>query len=105
MPETDNRGLNRPIYEKLVLYLFTYFPPRRILNYHQMYYPTRTSEVMMEEDKEKNYITFDSKFIFNTYKSAKLYKQKTFDCPIEIYQLINKIGYKNGDKLFSNKKL
>ena len=66
MPETDDRGLNSFIYEKLVLYLYTYFPPRRILDYHQMYYSTRTSEKLMEEDKEKNYITFDSKFIFNT---------------------------------------
>ena len=75
------------------------------MDYHQMYYSNRISEEMMEEDKEKNYITSDSKLIFNTYKTAKLYKQKTFDCPIEIYQLINRIGYKDGDKLFPNKKL
>ena len=70
-----------------------------------MYYSNRTSKEIMEEDKENNYITSDSKFIFNTYKTAKLYKQKTFDCLIEIYQLINRIGYKDNDKLFPNKKL
>ena len=89
IPETEDRGLNSPIYEKLILYLFTYFPPRRIKDYHQMYYSNKTSEEMMEEDKEKNYITSDSKCILNTYKTTKSYKQKVFDCPIEIYQLIN----------------
>ena len=39
------------IYEKLILYLYTYFPPRRIRDYHQMYYSNKTSEKMMEEDK------------------------------------------------------
>ena len=93
------------IYEKLIFYLYTYFPPRRIKVYHQIYYSIKTSEEMMEEDKEKNYITSDSKFIFNTYKTAKLYKQNVFDCPTEIYQLINRMGYKDGDKLFPNQKL
>ena len=93
------------IYEKLILYLYTYFPPRRIKDYHQMYYTTVTSEEMIEENKEKNYITFDSKCIFNTYKTAKLYKRKVFDCPTEIYQLINRMGYKDGDRLFPNQKL
>ena len=93
------------IYEKLILYLYTYFPPRRVKDYHQIYYSNRTSKKMMKEDKGKNYITSDSKFIYNTYKTAKLYKQNTFDCPIEIYQLINRMGYKDGDKLFPNTKL
>ena len=92
------------IYENLILYLFTYFPPRRVKDYHQMYYSNKTSEEIMEEDKEKNYITSDSKFIFNTYKTTKFYKQKVFDCPTEVFQLINKMGYKDGDKLFLNKK-
>ena len=32
------------IYEKLILYLYTYFLPRRIRDYHQMYYSNKTSE-------------------------------------------------------------
>ena len=92
------------IYEKLILYIYTYFPTRRFKDYHQMYYSNRTLEEMMEEDKEKIYITSDSKFIFNTYKTAKFYKLKVFDSLTEIYQLINRMGYKDGDKLFSNKK-
>ena len=70
-----------------------------------MYYTTVTSEEMIEDNKENNYITSDSKFIFNTYKTAKLYKRKIFDCPTEIYQLINRMGYKDGYKLFTNQKL
>ena len=97
--------LDTEIYEKLILYLYTYFPPRRVKDYHQMYYTTVTSEEIIEEDKEKNYITSDSKFIFNIYKTAKLYKRKVFDCPTKIYQLINRMGYKDGDKLFPNQKL
>ena len=91
------------IYEKLILYLYTYFPRRRVKDYHQMYYSNRTSTEMMEEDNEKHYITSDSKFIFNTYKTAKSYKQKVFDGPTEGYQLINRMGYKDGDRLFPNK--
>ena len=55
------------IYEKLILYLYTYFPPRRVKDNHQMYYYNQTSEEMKDEDTEKNYITSDSKFIFNIY--------------------------------------
>ena len=65
-----------------------------------MYYSNKTSEKMVKEVKETNYITSDSKFIFNTYKTAKSYKQKVFDCLTEIYQLINRMNYKDGDKLF-----
>ena len=97
MPDTQ-------IYEKLILYLYTYFPPRRVKDYNLMYYSNKTSEEMKDEDTEKNYITSDSKFSFNTYKTAKFYKQKVFDCPPEIYELINRIGYKDGDRLFQNKK-
>ena len=69
-----------------------------------MYYSNKTSEEMMDEAQNKNYITSDSKFIFNTYKTAKSYNQQVFDCPTEIYELINRIGYKDGDRLFPNKK-
>ena len=91
------------IYEKLILYLYTYFSPRRVKDYHQLYYSNRTSEEMMEEDKENNFITSDSMFIFNKYKNAKSYKQKVFDCLTEIYLLINRMGYKDGDRLFPTK--
>ena len=30
------------IYKKLILYLYTYFSPRRVKDYHQMYYSNRT---------------------------------------------------------------
>ena len=60
MPDTN-------IYEKLILYLYTYFPPRRVKDYHLMYYSNKTSEEMRDEDQNKNYITSDSKFIFNIY--------------------------------------
>ena len=75
------------IYEKLILFLYTYFPLRRIKDYYQMYYTCVTSEEMIEEDKQKNYITSYSKFIFNTYKTAKLYKSKVFDCQIGIFSV------------------
>ena len=52
MPDTDDRGLNSPIYEKLVLYLYTYFPPRIVKDYHQMYCSNKTSTEMMDEDTE-----------------------------------------------------
>ena len=65
MPDTDDRTLNSPIYEKLILYLYTYFPPRKVKDYHLMYYSNKTSEEMKNEDTEKHYITSDSKFIFN----------------------------------------
>ena len=59
IPDTD-------ISEKLILYLYTYCPKRRVNNYHQMYYISITSEQLIDKDKEKNYITSDIKFILNT---------------------------------------
>ena len=53
---------------------------------------------------KQNYITSDSKFIFNTYKTAMLYKQKVFYWQTKIYQLIKRMGYNNGVKLFPNQK-
>ena len=38
-PDTQNR-----ISEKLILYLYTYFSPRRVKDYHLMYYSNKTSE-------------------------------------------------------------
>ena len=48
IPDTQDR-----IYEKLILYLYTYFPPRRVEDYHQMYYSNKTSEEMRDEDTKK----------------------------------------------------
>ena len=41
------------IYEKLILYLYTYFLRRRIKDYHIMYYTSVTFKEMIKEDKEK----------------------------------------------------
>ena len=48
MPDTQDR-----IYEKLILYLYTYFPPRRVKDYHLMYYSNKTLEEMKKEDTKK----------------------------------------------------
>ena len=45
----------------------------------------------MDDDINTNYITSDSKFIFNTDKTTKFYKQNIFDCPSEVFQLSNRI--------------
>ena len=58
---------------------------------------------MLKEDIHNNYITSVSKFIFNRYITVKSQKNNVFDCPTIIYQLINKIGYTYGERLFSTK--
>ena len=74
---------------RLAIYLYTYFPPRRLDDY-EMSYSNKPSKEMKNEDKTKNYIKSDCKFIVNQYKTGTPYQQQIFNCPIEIYQQIEK---------------
>ena len=99
-------------FERLIISLYTYIPPRRREDYYLMYYSKKPLDEMSKTDTTKNYITSDRWFIFNKYKTDSTYGQQTFECPNEIYQQIinltyydkenNEQHYKNGDRLFLN---
>ena len=99
-------------FERLIILLYTYIPPRRREDYYLMYYSNKTYDEMFKKDKTKNYITSDRWFIFNKYKTDSTYGQQKFECPNEIYQQIinltyldkedNEQHYKDGDRLFFN---
>jgi hypothetical protein len=76
-----------------VLSLYTYIPPRRNQDYQQM-------EIVKVEDDDDakllptnmNYLIIKNdvpdKFIFNVYKTARLYGQQTVDIPEELHPII-----------------
>ena len=71
----------------LLISLYTYFPPRRVLDYAKMKYIT--SEV--EENKQYNFYVADKKiFIFNRYKTDSTYGKQVFPVPNELVEIIEK---------------
>ena len=73
-------------FERLIISLYTYNPPRKREDYYLMYYSNKPLNEMSKKDKTKNYITSDCWFIFNKYKTDSTYGQQTFECPNEIYR-------------------
>ena len=70
-------------YEKLLAYLllclFTYIPPRRNMDYQEMYVTRKWDDKM---DKDRNYLDLHGqRFIFNVYKSARSSGQQIVDIP------------------------
>jgi hypothetical protein len=85
--------------EKLVLALYTYLPPRRLLDYSDMKYVDKKPS-----DNDYNYYVEDEeKFVFNKYKTTKKYGQQEFDAPKELIKImhdyIDSKNMKHGDFL------
>jgi hypothetical protein len=99
----DQLKKNGLMKEHLILSLYTYISPRRILDYIVMCvveYPEQA------KDLTKNYyVTSERQFIFNVYKTAKTYKQKIVEAPEALHKIIvNYIkthGINNGDLLLN----
>ena len=69
----------------LLISLYTYFPPRRVLDYAKMKYIT--SEV--EDNKQYNFYVADKKiFIFNRYKTDSTYGKQVFSVPDKLVEII-----------------
>ena len=70
----------------LVLSLYTKFPPRRNVDYKQMFVINKEKNAT---DSSKNYYTLDTqKFIFNVYKTASKHGTQTFPVPSELSEVI-----------------
>ena len=89
--------------EDMLLYgLYTLFPARR-LDYRNMKITTETNA---DKLNEINYLIIakNKKFVFNDYKTYKIYGKQVFDIPNDLDTIINKYinikGLKSGDFLF-----
>ena len=66
----------------IVLCLYTMIPPRRNLDYTQMFIVQSITDSL---DKDNNYWSVDDgKFVFNTYKTAKKYGTEEVELPDEL---------------------
>ena len=77
---------NRKTWDKLTQYilicLYTLIPPRRVQDYSYMYVDFFEPETL---DEDKNYyIVGNSEFIFNKYKTKKIYGTQRFKIPSEL---------------------
>jgi len=78
--------LNKDSIEYLLLSLYTMIPPRRNLDYSNMYVVYDEPDVL---DKKKNYyVTSNQEFIFNAYKTAKVYGTQRLDVPDELADVL-----------------
>ena len=83
--DTFISDINNDIRDKLLLALYTYIPPRRILDYFEMYVLDMSSN-----DNTVNFYDMENKkFIFNKYKTAKKYGRQEIPIPDELYSIIN----------------
>lgn len=86
--------------DRMVVRLFTLFPPRRCMDWQLMRvgYGANSS-------KKYNYLDLRrGRFIFNAYKTAKIYGQQVFDVPDNLMVHLRKYvrGKKTGDFLFES---
>lgn len=86
--------------DRMIVRLYTLFPPRRCQDYQLM----RLGQMA---DKEYNYLDMKArKFIFNKYKTAKIYGQQVFDIPDNLYMhlklYVQQTGKQKGDFLFES---
>ena len=85
----------------LILSLYTYTPPRRILDYLMLKIVRTPNEA---NDVTYNYyITSKKSFVYNVYKTAKKYKQQIIKAPPTLHKIITNYvttnGIKNGELL------
>lgn len=71
---------------RLVLELYTDIPPRRNQDYLYMVCCYTRPDTL---DESKNYLLInEKKFIFNKYKTARIYGNQEFDIPASLYSVI-----------------
>ena len=95
-------------YEKLLQYmvlsLYTYLPPRRNLDYQQMYVVKRWTDKL---PTDRNYLDLaGKKFIFNRFKTVKTSGAQTSDIPDDLMAVVRQylkfhaLGKSKGDFVF-----
>lgn len=92
--------------ERLIIAMYTMFPPRRGATYMNMKYSNGHKK---SDDKLYNYVSLTkagnpSEFIFNAYKTAKTYGQQRFKIPDKLKSYFNAMDPKAGDFVFPNRR-
>jgi integrase len=71
----------------LVLSLYTLTPPRRNVDYIDMYFINHNKDSL---DSNKNYLDYkNKKFIFNNYKTNKKYGSQSLEIPNDLLEIID----------------
>jgi hypothetical protein len=90
------------IRQKLVLGLYTYHPPRRLMDYEEMYYLDNNN---VDSDSHNYCVNCDT-FIFNKYKTFGKYGQQVIKITPELKSLLTRYvkecKIKSGDLLLQN---
>ena len=66
----------------MCLYSNVFIPPRRLIDYTEF----KMREINPDTDNYMNKNTF----IFNKYKTAKVYGKQTIDIPVQLRNILNK---------------
>lgn len=87
----DNKIISVAQYNKLlsllVLSLYTMIPPRRNVDYIEMFFINHNKDTL---DSNKNYLDYiNKKFIFNNYKTNKKYGLQSLEIPNNLLEIIN----------------
>ena len=69
-------------YILMCLYSNVFIPPRRLIDYTEF----KMREINLEKDNYMNKNTF----VFNKYKTVKVYGKQTIDIPVQLRNIINK---------------
>jgi len=78
-----------PMFQYVVLGLYTDVPPRRNLDYTNMFIVKKWNEKM---PTDRNYYdTTNKKFVFNNYKTAGKYGQQIEDIPVALQDKLNRL--------------
>ena len=91
----------------LLLGLYYYFPPRRLMDYTEMYVANNASEMDKDILKEnRNYYLKDTKeFVFNVYKTSNTYGSVRFKIDNKLAKIIKRYLYEYSDKIDIGDKL
>ena len=87
----DNKIISVAQYNKLlsllVLSLYSMIPPRRNVDYIEMFFINHNKDSL---DSNKNYLDYtNKKFIFNNYKTNKKYGLQSLEIPDNLLEIIN----------------
>lgn len=87
----DNKIISVAQYNKLlsllVLSLYTMIPPRRNVDFIEMFFINHNKDTL---DSNKNYLDYiNKKFIFNNYKTNKKYGLQSLEIPNNLLEIIN----------------
>lgn len=85
-PKMLTTAMWQEILSHLILSLYTYVPPRRNMDYQNLYVVKKWNDKM---DKERNYYDMAThKLIFNKYKTSKAHGQQEIDVPEPLREVI-----------------